>query len=49
MLQLEKENNSSLRLSPIFFTVFTYSRTVACCGYLTFNQKVLIYITHIKK
>jgi len=37
MLQLEKE---SLRLSPIFFTGFTYSRPVACCGYLTSNQKV---------
>jgi len=49
MLQLEKENTWSLRLSPIFFTGFTYSRTVACCEYLTSNQKVLIYTTHIKK
>jgi len=39
MLQLEKENKWSLRLSPIFFTGFTYSRIVACCGYLTSNQK----------
>ena len=49
MLQLEKQNNGSLRLSPIFFTDFTYSRTAACCGYLTSNQKVLIYTTHIQK
>jgi len=49
MLQLEKEINWSLRLSPIFSTGFTYSRTVACCGSLTSNQKVLIYTTHIKK
>ena len=47
-LQLEKENNWSLRLSQIFFTGFSYSRTVACCGYLTPNQKVLSYTTHIK-
>jgi len=47
MLLLEKENNWSLRLSPIFFTGFTCSRTVACCGHLTSNQKVLIYTTHI--
>jgi len=31
------------------FTGFIYSRTVACCEYLTSNQKVLIYTTHIKK
>jgi len=49
MLQLEKENNWSLRLSPVFFTGFAYSRTVACCGFLASNQKVLIYTTHIKK
>jgi len=49
MLQLEKENNWSLRLIPIFFTGFTYSRTVARCEYLTSNRKVLIYITRIKK
>jgi len=30
MLQLKKENNQSLRLSPIFLTGFTYCRTVAC-------------------
>jgi len=33
----------------MFFTGFTYFRSVACCGYLTPNQKVLIYTTHIKK
>jgi len=49
ILQLQKENNWSLRLSPIFFTGFTYSRTVACCVRLTSNQKVLIYTTQIKK
>ena len=49
MLQWEKEINWSLRLSPIFFTGFTCSRTVACCGHLTSNQNVLIYTTHIKK
>ena len=36
MLQLEKE----IRLNPIFFTGFTYSRAVACCVYLISNQKV---------
>jgi len=40
MLQLEKENNWSLRLRPILFTGFTYSRTTACCGYLISYQKV---------
>jgi len=33
-------DNWSLRLIPIFFTGFTYSRTVACFGYLTSNRKV---------
>jgi len=28
---------------------FSYSRTVACCVYLTSNQKVSVYTTHIKK
>jgi len=27
----------------------SYSRAVACCGYVTSNQYVLIYTTHIKK
>jgi len=49
MLQLEKKNNWSVRLILIFFTGFSYSRTVACCGYLTSNQQVLIYTTRIKK
>jgi len=35
--------------SPIFFSGYTYSSTVACCGYLTANQKDLIYTTHIEK
>jgi len=30
------------------FSRYSYSRTVACCGYQTSNQKVLIYTTHIK-
>ena len=42
VLQLEKENKSNI------FTGFTYSRGAACCGYLTSNQKVLIYTIHIK-
>jgi len=49
MLELEKEKNWSLRLNPIFVTGCTYSRTVACYGYLTSNQNVLIYTTHMKK
>jgi len=36
------------KLSSIFFTGFTYSRTVACRGYLTSNHKGLIYTTHKK-
>jgi len=31
------------------FGGYSYSRTVACCGYLTSNQKVLIHTTHIKQ
>jgi len=42
MSGLEKER-------PIFFSDYSYSRTVTCCGYLTSNQKVLIHTTHIKK
>jgi len=38
MLQLEKELKLKIRSS--FFTGLTYSRAVACCGYLTSNQKV---------
>jgi len=34
------------RLSPTFFSDCAYSRSIACCGYLTSNQKVLIYTTH---
>jgi len=26
-----------------------HSRAIACCGYLTSNQNVLIYTTHMKK
>ena len=48
-LGFEKENNLSLRLSPIFFSGYSYFRTVACCGYLTSYQKVLIYTRDIKK
>jgi len=40
---LKSKNKSNI------FTGFSYSRIVACCGYLTSNQKVLIYTTHIKK
>ena len=35
MLQLEKENNWILRLSPIFFIGFTYSRAVVGIWHLT--------------
>jgi len=38
--------------SKIKFNIFHWFYlfpTVACCGYLTSNQKVLIYTTHIKK
>jgi len=49
MLQLEKEKYLKSKIKPNIFTGFTYSRSVACCGYLTSNQKVLIYTTHIKK
>jgi len=30
------------------FSGCSYSRTAACCGHLTSNQKVLIYATHVK-
>jgi len=33
----------------MFFSGYSYSRTVACCGYLTYNQKVIIYTTYFKK
>jgi len=33
----------------MFFSAYSYSRAIACCGYLTSNQKVLIYTTHTKK
>jgi len=39
---------SSLGLSPIFFSGYIYSRTVACCGYLTSNQKVFEFTQHTK-
>jgi len=28
---------------------YSYSRAIACCGYLTFIQNVLIYTSHIRK
>jgi len=33
----------------IIFGGYAYFRTVACCGYMSSNQNVLIYATHIKK
>jgi len=33
----------------MFFSNYSYSCTVACCGYLTSNQKVFIYATHVKQ
>jgi len=36
-------------MSPIFFSGYISSRTLACCGYLTSNQKFFIFATHIKK
>jgi len=39
----------NLTLSQIFFSGYSYSRTVACCGCLTSKQTALIYTTHIKK
>jgi len=33
----------------MFFSGYSYFRTVACCWYLKSKQKVLIYTTHIKK
>jgi len=47
---LKKKYIGGLRLSPIFLKFVTLiPRTVACCGYLPSNQKVLIYTTYIKK
>jgi len=31
------------------FQWLSFSGDIACCGYLTSNQNVLIYTTHIKK
>ena len=46
-LGFEKEKyNRSLRISPIFFSGYSFSRTVACCGYLRSNQKVSINAQH---
>jgi len=30
----------------MFFSYYNHPRNVACCGYLTSNQKVLIYTPH---
>jgi len=30
-------------------TIYSYSHSAACCGYLKSNQKVLIHTTRIKK
>ena len=45
----KNKNNWGRRLSPNIFSGWTYPRIIACCGYLTPNQKVLIYTTHTKK
>ena len=39
MLQLEKENNWCLKLSPAFFTGFTYYRTVHVVGIWHLSKK----------
>ena len=31
------------------FSGYIFSCTIACCGYLTFNKKLSIYTTRIKK
>jgi len=43
------KNNQDLRLSPIFFSGYSYSRSVPCCGCPAPYQKVVIYTTHNKK
>ena len=45
----KKKRNWDLGLSPKISSGYSYSRSIACWGYLTYNQKVLIYTTHIKK
>jgi len=47
--ELEKQYTWGLKASPIFFNGYSYSRTVACCGYLTSNQNALMCTTHIEK
>ena len=48
-LGLEKENwLRSKTISPVFFSGYSYSRTIAYCGYLTSNQKVTLHNTHQK-
>ena len=49
MLQLEKEIWLKSKIKFNIFHGFHLFRSVACCGYLTSNQKVLFYTTHIKK
>jgi len=38
----KNKNNCSQGLSQKIFNGETYSRAIACCGYLTSNQYVLI-------
>jgi len=45
----KKKNNWGEGLSPKNFNGETYSRAIACRGYLTSNRNVLIYTTHIEK
>jgi len=47
-LEKEKQLRFETSLSPIFFSGYSYSHTVACCGHLTLNQKLLICTTHKK-
>jgi len=35
--------------SPKITNGYSYSRAIACCGYLTSIQNVLIYTAHIRK
>jgi len=44
-----EKNNWGQGLSPKIFNDQSYSRATACCWYLTSNQNLLIYTTHIKK
>jgi len=49
-VRVRKIKKMRSKTKSTFFSGYSYSRTIACCGYLISNQKnVLIYTTHIKK